>query len=119
VPVVLQHIQNGRLRALGVTGSRRNALLPDVPTIGEAVIKGYEVTGWEGIYAPAGTPREVIMRVNAAAASVLATPELKEAWAAKSVEFQPNTPEAFAAKTRDEYDKNAALIKAAAIKPEL
>jgi len=119
VPVVLQHIQSGRLRPLGVTGGQRNALLPDVPTIGEAVIKGYEVTGWEGIYAPAGTPRDVIARVNAAAAFVLATPELKEAWHAKAVEFHLNTPEAFAAKTRDEYEKNAALIKAAAIKPEL
>ena len=77
------------------------------------------MTGWEGIYAPAGTPRDVIARVNAAAASVLATPELKEAWHAKAVEFHLNTPEAFAAKTRDEYEKNAALIKAAAIKPEL
>jgi tripartite-type tricarboxylate transporter receptor subunit TctC len=118
VPVVLQHIQSGRLRALGVTGPRRNALVPDVPAIGEALIKGYEITGWEGIYAPAGTPREIIAKVNEAAASVLGTPESKEAWAAKAVEFHPNTPEQFAAKTRADYEKTAALIRAAGIKSE-
>jgi tripartite-type tricarboxylate transporter receptor subunit TctC len=118
VPVVLQHIKSGRLRAMGVTGPRRNALLPDVPAIGEALIKDYEITGWEGIYAPAGTPREIVAKVNEAAASVLAMPELKEAWAAKAVEFQANTPEQFAAKTRRDYEKTSTLIKAAGIKPE-
>ena len=118
VPVVLQHIKNGRLRALGVTGPHRNALLPDVPAIGEALVKGYEITGWEGIYAPAGTPREIIVKINEAAASVLGTPELKEAWAAKAVEFHSNTPEQFSTKTRRDYENTAAIIKAAGIKPE-
>jgi tripartite-type tricarboxylate transporter receptor subunit TctC len=118
VPVVLQHIKSGRLRAMGVTGPRRNALLPDVPSIGEALIKGYEITGWEGIYAPAGTPREIVAKLNETAAAVLASAELKEAWAAKAVEFQPNTPEQFTAKTRRDYESTAALIKAAGIKPE-
>jgi tripartite-type tricarboxylate transporter receptor subunit TctC len=118
VPVVMQHVKSGRLRAIGVTGARRNALLPDVPAIGEALIKGYEITGWEGIYAPAGTPRDIIAKLNDAAASVLAMPELKEAWAAKAVEFHANTPEQFAAKTRRDYESTAALIKAAGIKPE-
>ena len=119
VPVVLQHIKSGRLRAMGVTGAQRNALLPDVPAIGEALIKDYEITGWEGIYAPAGTPREIIAKVNEAAASVLATPELKEAWAAKALQFKPNTPEQFAAKTRRDYEKTSTIIKAAGIKPEI
>ena len=115
---VHEYIKSGRLRALGVTGSKRNPLLPNVPTIAESALKGYEISGWEGIYAPAGTPREIIAKLNGTIRTVMDSPELKDTWKAKAVEFVPNTPEQFAAKTRADFDKTAVLIKAAGIKPE-
>ena len=118
VPVVLQYIRSGRLRALGVTGLKRNPLVPELPTISEAALPGYEIVGWEGVFAPSGTPREIIARLSSSIAAFLATAEMKEAWTAKAVEFVPNTPEQFAAKIRDEFDKTAALVKAVGIKPE-
>jgi tripartite-type tricarboxylate transporter receptor subunit TctC len=113
---VLDHIKSGRLRPLGVTGVKRNPLLPNVPTISEAALQGYEVVAFDGVYAPAGTPREVIAKLNSKIASVLAEPALRQLWAVRGVEFVPNTPEQFAATTRGDYDKAAALIKAAGIK---
>ena len=118
VPVVLQYVRSGRLRALGVTGRARNPLLPEVPTISEAALPGYEITGWEGIFAPSGTPRETIAKLSATVASILATAEMKELWVTKAVDFVPNTPEQFAGRIRDEFDKTAALVKAVGIKPE-
>ena len=115
---VSEYIRTGRLRAIGVTGTKRNALLPNVQTIGESALKGYEISGSEGVYAPAGTPREIIVKLNATIGAIFGTSEMKEVWAAKAVEFVPNTPEQFAAKTREDYDKTTVLIKAAGIKPE-
>lgn len=116
LPAVQEHIKSGRLRALAVTGARRNPLLPNVPTISESGLQGYELSTFDGVYAPVGTPREVIAKLNSTMAGVLATPELKELWTVRGLEFVPNTPEQFAAATRGAYDKAAALIKAAGIK---
>jgi tripartite-type tricarboxylate transporter receptor subunit TctC len=118
VPSLLPHIQAGKLRALGVTGTKRNPLLPEVPTIAEAALPGYELTGTEWLMAPAGTPREILARLNAAATAVLESPELKEVWASKGVEFVPGTPEHFAEKFRQDYERTAAVIRAAGVKPE-
>jgi tripartite-type tricarboxylate transporter receptor subunit TctC len=118
VPTVKGHVDAGRLRALAMTGTQRNPLLPQVPTIAESGLKAYEISGIEGILAPAGTPREVVARVNAVVGSALGTPEMKASWAAKAIEFVPNTPEQFAAKVQLDYGRTAALIKAAGIKPE-
>ena len=118
VPTVHDYIKSGRLRALAVTGLKRNPLLPGVQTIDESALKGYELSGYEGVFAPAGTPREIVSKLNQTIGTALATPEMKEAWAAKAVEFIPNTPEQFTEKTRRDYENTAALIKAAGIKPE-
>ncbi len=118
VPTVKGHIDAGRLRALAMTGTRRNPLLPGVPTIAESGYKAYEISGIEGILAPAGTPREIIARVNSVVGGALSTPEMKASWASKGIEFVPNTPEQFAAKVQLDYEKTAALIKAADIRPE-
>lgn len=115
---VMPFIKSGRLRALGVTSTRRSTLLPDVPTIAEAGLPDYELNGWEGMFAPARTPREIVARLNSTIANILATPEMKELWTGKGVEFIPNTPEQFAAKVRDDYEKTGRLIKAAGIKLE-
>ena len=118
VPTVKGYIDSGRLRALATTGSARNALLPNVATIAESGMKAYEVAGIEGVFAPAGTPRAVITKLNSTIAAVMTTPEMKQDWAARAIEFSPNTPEQFGATIKHEYEKTAALIKAADIKPE-
>ena len=118
LPAVHQYIRNGRLRALGLTGTKRSALLPDVPTFAEAALPGYDIVGSEGLLAPVGTPRDIIVKLNTAVAALLATAELKETWAGKGVEFAANTPEQYAAKLRDELEKTAVVIKAAGIKSE-
>jgi len=117
VPSLLPHITAGKLRALGVTGTKRNPLLPEVPAIADT-LPGYELTGTEWLMAPAGTPREILARLNAATTAVLESPELKETWAAKGVEFIPGTPEHFAGKFRQDYEKTAAMIREAGVKPE-
>jgi tripartite-type tricarboxylate transporter receptor subunit TctC len=118
VPTVQEYIKSGRLRAIAMTGTRRNALLPNVPTIAESGLKAYEISGIEGIFAPLGTPQAIIAKLNTTIGSVLATPEMKAVWAAKAIEYVPNTPEQFAAKIREDFDRTAALIKAADIKPD-
>jgi tripartite-type tricarboxylate transporter receptor subunit TctC len=118
IPTVKGYIESGRLRPLATTGMHRNALLPNVPTIAESGMKTYEVLGIEGVFAPIGTPRAIVTKLNATIASVLSTPEMKQEWAAKAIAFAPNTPEEFGATIRHEFEKTAALIKAADIKPE-
>jgi tripartite-type tricarboxylate transporter receptor subunit TctC len=118
IPAVMTHIKSGRLRAVGVTGTKRNPLMPDVPTVAESALPGYEIVGWEGFFAPIGTPREIVNRVNAMVNEILQTPEMRELWASKGVDFVPNTVEQFAARVRDDYDNTGKLIKAAGIKPE-
>jgi tripartite-type tricarboxylate transporter receptor subunit TctC len=117
VPSLLPHIREGKLRALGVTGTRRNPLLPDVPPIADA-LPGYELSGTEWIMAPAGTPREILERLNAATTAVLETPQLKEHWATKGNEFMANTADQAAAAFKREYERVAAMIKEAGVKPE-
>ena len=117
VPSLLPHFKAGKLRALGVTGPRRNPLLPDVAPISDT-LPGYELTGTEWIMAPAGTPREILARLNAAVAVVFEQPDMKELWAGKGVEFIPGTPEFFAEKFRKDYEKTAAMIREAGVKPE-
>jgi tripartite-type tricarboxylate transporter receptor subunit TctC len=116
IPAVLQYVRNGRLRALGQTGTKRSALLPETPTIAEAALPGYDIAGSEGILAPAATPRDIVLKVNTVVAAILNTQELKEVWAGKGVEFSSNAPEQYSARLRDEYEKTAVVIKAAGIK---
>ncbi len=118
IPAVLSHIKSGRLRAVGTTGLKRNPLFPDLPTVAESALPGYEIVGWEGFFAPIGTPREIVNRVNAMANEILQTAEMRELWASKGVDFIPNTPEQFAARVRDDYENTGRLIKVAGIKAE-
>lgn len=118
VPSLLPHIKDGKLRALGVTGSRRNSLLPEVPTIAEAALPGYEITGTEWLLAPAATPHEILAKLNAVVTAIFDAPDMKALWAGKGVEFTPGTPEHFAARLKQEYEKTAAVIREAGVKPE-
>lgn len=117
-PVVVPMVQAGRLRPLAFTGVKRSSQLPDVPTVDEAGVKAYESTGWYGIYGPRGTPREVVMRINAAIKKIVQMSDTRERFAALNVEPIGNSPEEFARFLKDDLEKYAAIAKAAGIKPE-
>ena len=114
-PSSLPFIEQGKLRAIAVTSRKRLPNLADVPTLEEAGVAGYESLSWSGVVAPAGTPRAVIMRLNAAIERILATDEVRKKLAAMGVEPVGGSPEAFAAHVRAESDKWGRLIKTANI----
>jgi tripartite-type tricarboxylate transporter receptor subunit TctC len=99
----LGNIRGGKLRALAVTGDKRLAVLPGVPTLQEQGLQRLEVNSWWGIVGPAGMPGEVVRRLNAEISRALAEPELRTILEKMSIEATPGTPEAFAAYMRDEY----------------
>lgn len=113
----LPHVKAGKLKALGVTGAQRTALAPDIPTIAESGLPGYEAYGWYGIAAPARTPTAVIARLHAEVVKIAQNPAMKSRLAAQGLELVGNTPAEFDAFIRSEIDKWRAVLKAAGIKP--
>ena len=110
---VVTQLKANRLRALAVTSARRSALMPDLPTFAEAGLTGYEVTGWYGVLAPAGTPREIIDRLHADITKALAQPEVVQTLSASGIEpAGANSPEEFTAYLRAEIIKWAKVVKA-------
>jgi tripartite-type tricarboxylate transporter receptor subunit TctC len=118
VTSVLPHVTAGRLRALGLTGARRIPLAPDIPTVAEAGVPGYEITAWGGYMAPAGIPAAVVARLNAELNKVIASPAIRERWLALGIEPVGGTPERFAQHVKAETRKWSDVIKRAAIKGE-
>jgi tripartite-type tricarboxylate transporter receptor subunit TctC len=110
------HIEAGQVRALATTGDKRSSVLPDVPAASEAGVPGYEATIWLGIMAPAGTSKEVIERLNAEIASIIAKPTVREAWAKQGAVPMTMSPQAFDAYLRRDIDKWAEVIQQAGIK---
>ena len=106
-----EHIKSGRVRALAVTSSRRLPALPQVPTVAEAGVKGYEVSNWLGLLAPAGTPKDVLTKIHAALGRAMATPALREQLTSLGIEPVFGSPEAFAALIRSEIPKWAEIVK--------
>jgi len=111
-------IKAGKVRAIAVTGLKRDALMPELPTLDEAGLRGYDITGWHGFFVPAGTPREVIDRVNAAVAKVFGAREIRELWAGQGMEIVTATPEQFASRVRADYEKYGRLVRLAGIQAE-
>jgi tripartite-type tricarboxylate transporter receptor subunit TctC len=118
VPTAMPYIKAGRLRGLAVTTAKRAQALPDVPSIAESGLPGYEATQWFGLLAPAGTPRAIIDRLYQESSRALRTDELRERMTAEGLEVVASTPEEFAAYIRSETAKWAQVIKAAGIKPQ-
>ena len=114
----MPHIRTGRLRPLGITGPRRNAALPDLPTVAEAGVPGYEAVQWYGALAPATTPKDIVARLHRDMVAVLQTAEMKERFAADGGDAVGNSSEEFARFIRSELEKWARVAKAAGIKPE-
>ncbi|NDY90272.1 Bug family tripartite tricarboxylate transporter substrate binding protein [Ideonella livida] len=105
ITVALPHIQAGKVRALAVTTAQRSPLLPDVPTMQEAGVKGFEVASWQALYAPAGTPAAVVQRLNAEVEKILATTEVKARLYVLGLSHSANTPAQFAEFNRGELSK--------------
>jgi tripartite-type tricarboxylate transporter receptor subunit TctC len=114
----LPHVRNGSLRALAVTGARRLAALPDVPTVAEAGLPGYEYGGWTGIAAPAATPRAVVERLHAEIARIAATEEAQRWFEAAGAEPGILTPAQFTAFIRAEYEKWGKVVREARLRAE-
>jgi len=108
----------GKLRALAVTSARRAVPLPDVPTLAEAGVTGYERAGWNGVLAPAAVPKEIVARLNAAIVKGAGTPEFREMFVKQGMEAQTSTPEQFAAFIQRELAQNRKVAKFAGIKAE-
>jgi tripartite-type tricarboxylate transporter receptor subunit TctC len=117
IPGTVPHVQAGRLRALGVTGARRAQALPQVPAIGE-VLKGYEVTQWYGLFAPAATPREIVNRLHAETVRALERPEVRRRLIDIGTDPVGGTPDQLAAQVKSEIARWGELIRKAGIKPD-
>jgi tripartite-type tricarboxylate transporter receptor subunit TctC len=118
VLTALPHIKSGKLRALAVTSPKRSAALPDVPTVAEAGLPGYDSTQWYGVLAPAGTQREIVARLHGAIARALRDEEVGRRLAADGAEPVGSSPEEFAAFIKSETEKWAKVARAAGIKAE-
>jgi tripartite-type tricarboxylate transporter receptor subunit TctC len=111
VASVISHIRGGRLRALGVSLARRSATLPEVPTIAEAGVPGYEMSPWIAAFAPAGTPRPIIDKLNSEINRALKLPDVAQNLSAQALDPWPSTPDEFGARLKTDYEKYGQLIK--------
>jgi len=111
VSTVLVHVQSGRLRVLGVSSAKRTATMPEVPTIAEAGVPGYEMSPWIGVFVPAATPRELIVRLNGEINRALKSPDVSQLLASQALDALGGTPEEFDARIKLDYEKYAKLIK--------
>ena len=115
---VVPYVKEKKLVALGVTGAQRSEALPDVPTIAESGIPGYEVTAWNALFAPAGTPAPIVNRLNALVRKAMEQPDAKSAMDAQGLDTSLSSPAELGALVKSELVKWAKVIKAAGIKPE-
>jgi tripartite-type tricarboxylate transporter receptor subunit TctC len=117
-PTTGPHVQTGKLRFLAVSTAQRSALEPQVPTVAESGFPGFDLSVWYGLLAPAGTPPEIIARLSAETAKVMASPELKERFAALGMEPLTSTPAQFASHIRSETTKWAKVVRDSGAKAE-
>ena len=115
---VVPQVRSGRLRALATTGATRSPALPDLPTVAEAGVPGYEASLWYGFVGPARIPPEIINRLNSAIVAVLQLPDVRERLASQGVDPQHNTPEEFAKLLVSDLDRWAKVVQRAGVQPE-
>ena len=118
MPTGIGQVRAGKVRILGVTSAKRVPQLPDVPTIDEAGVKGFETSAWSGVYVPMGTPREIITRLNTEIVKILKMPSVREQLSGQGAEPVGDSPEEFAQFTRSEIAKWAQVVKASGAKVE-
>ena len=117
-PATMPYIKSGRLRALAVTNAKRSVLLPELLTLSESGLRGYEFEGWHGLCAPAATPRVIIDRLYSEIAAIVRRPEVIAYLAEGGAEAVATSPDVFAAQLRAEIDNWAKVVKSARIKME-
>jgi tripartite-type tricarboxylate transporter receptor subunit TctC len=115
---VISHIRSGRLIPYAVTTAKRSPLMPNVPTVQEAGIRDYDLDGWYGLLAPAGTPKEIVMKLNTAINQLLQQPEFKEAMAKNFMDIHGGSPEHFAGVLKSDLARFSAIATSANIRPD-
>lgn len=115
---VLPYLKDNRLRALAVTGAKRSAIAPDIPTVSESGLPGFEVVNWYSVVAPAATPLPLVQRLNAEVVKAIAAQEVRKRFFAVGVDAESSTPAEYAAYNRNELEKWAKVIRAAGARPE-
>jgi tripartite-type tricarboxylate transporter receptor subunit TctC len=115
---LLPHVKSGRMRAIAVTSARRSTLVPDLPTVAESGVPGYEASGWFGVLVPAATPQPVIERLNAAIVKGLSASDARDRLGALGGEVAPGTPEQYGALIRRDSAKWSKLIRSIGLKPD-
>lgn len=118
IATVLPQVRAGKVRAVAVTGARRSSAVPDLPTISEAGVPGYELNSWYGVLAPAATPREIVAKLSAEVVRILHLPEVRDRIAHEGIEPAGTTPEEFAAYIKAEIAKWARVVKASGARPD-
>ena len=118
VPNVIQHVKAGRLRALGITSPKRSAALPEIPTVDEAGVPGYQVQVWFGIVAPAATPKDVVAKLNTEINRILALADVKERFTLSGIDIVGGTPEVFDKQIREQVVTWGKVVKEANIKAD-
>jgi tripartite-type tricarboxylate transporter receptor subunit TctC len=118
VPTMSDHVRSGKVKAFGTSGERRSTVLPNVPTISEAGVAGYEAVIWLGIMAPRNTPREIVNRLNAEITKITSRPEVREAWSKQGALAMTMTPEEFARFTTSDIAKWERIVKISGAKPD-
>ena len=116
--VVTPHVNAGKVKALAVTGTKRSQLMPDVPTISESGLPGYNASGWYGLFAPAATSKAIIARLNQEAVKALRLPDVVRTLSSQGAEPVGNTPEEFGAFVKSEIEKWSHLVKTARMKSD-
>ena len=118
LPVAVPHVQSSKLRAIAVTGAARSPLLPEVPTVSEAGLPGFEVTSWYGVFGPAGLPADIVAKLNSEIGSAVTAPDVKERLAALGAEPSVKAPDEFARYVRQEITKWAKVVGDSGAKAE-
>jgi tripartite-type tricarboxylate transporter receptor subunit TctC len=118
ITAVQGHVKSGALRGIAVTTAKRSSAMPELPTIAESGLAGYDASTWGGILAPAGTPKDAVAKLNASINAALKMEDVRKRLMGAGIEIQGGTPEQFAAVIRDEVEKWGRVTKAAGIQPE-
>lgn len=118
VPTMVEHVRSGKVKALATTGRQRSAVLPDVPTMAEAGVPGYETTIWLGLMAPKGTPASIVARLNAEITKITGQPEVKRAWAAQGAAALTMGVDEFTRYLNEDIAKWARIVKISGAKPD-
>ncbi len=118
IPSTLPHVKSGRLRVLALSGLKRSALVPEVPTLDEAGLKGYDIVGWNGFFVPAGTAHVIVSKLHAETLKALALPDIKDRLSGMGAEGVGNTPAEFAAFFKAEIAKWAQVVRSAGLRVE-